>query len=67
MLGWGHKPRRASCTICRLPQNEQKDNGISTTLGFFCYGCVKWIHLIADETRALRDNPAGAAEQAEGA
>jgi hypothetical protein len=57
MIGKGHKARRASCTICRLPQNERKDNGIDTTAGFFCYGCVAWVHKVADETAALRSNP----------
>jgi hypothetical protein len=45
----------AWCGVCKTPQTSS--GGILTTLGWFCYGCVLRIHRVADETRALRDNP----------
>jgi len=41
----------------RCGKRSTTKNGIETTLGFFCYRCVKIIHRIADQTSALRDNP----------
>jgi hypothetical protein len=48
------------CTICRTPKTDF--GGIQTTLGWFCYECVKWIHQVADQTVQLRNNPAAELE-----
>jgi len=52
--------RLTDCTICGTPKTDF--GGITTTLGWFCYGCVKWIHQVADQTVQLRDNPAAKLE-----
>lgn len=44
-----------TCELCLT--RSDGGNGVTTTHGFICYECVKWIHSAADETVALRDRP----------
>jgi hypothetical protein len=41
------------CQTCEAP--NLPFTGIQTSLGFVCYNCVRWIHAVADQTAALRD------------
>lgn len=44
--------------VCQLCADEYTySGGITTTEGYFCYSCVKRIHLVAYQTDALRHLP----------
>lgn len=44
-----------ACQMCRVPFHIL--GGITTSQGYICYGCVKKIHIISDNTTALRERP----------
>lgn len=48
-------PNFIVCQLCAAQFTSL--GGITTTQGYFCYLCVKRIHIISDETAALRARP----------
>lgn len=48
-------PKFIVCQLCAAEYDTW--GGITTTQGYFCYSCVKRIHVIADQTVALRERP----------
>ena len=43
------------CELCQVPFDRL--GGITTTFGYVCYVCVRWVHCVADQTAQLRDRP----------